>query len=208
MLTLLLACAAPQNFDSRPTLEDSEAPAIDHLAEVELRLAGRFDSADQADSNPSYYAVSLIACEVDAPELGEHVLYIEQALVDQLDSPYRQRLYVLSEEDEGLVRSSIYELNREKKAVGLCDEEELRSFLAEDVVEREGCDVLLEFDGQDYAGSTGLESCPSDLNGATWATSEVFLGPDRIESWDRGWDAEGQQIWGATDGAYVFLRRE
>jgi hypothetical protein len=37
------------------------------------------------------------------------------------------------------------------------------------------------------------------------ATSEVVVSPGRIESWDRGFDAEGVQVWGAEKGAYVFL---
>ena len=37
------------------------------------------------------------------------------------------------------------------------------------------------------------------------ATSEVVVSPGRIESWDRGFDAEGAQVWGAEKGAYVFL---
>jgi hypothetical protein len=31
-----------------------------------------------------------------------------------------------------------------------------------------------------------------------------MLTKDGMESWDQGWDAEGQQVWGATKGGYRF----
>jgi CpeT protein len=35
----------------------------------------------------------------------------------------------------------------------------------------------------------------------------VLLESTRMSSWDRGFDAEGRQVWGATGGAYVFNKR-
>ena len=40
---------------------------------------------------------------------------------------------------------------------------------------------------------------------AAYATSEVVIIPGRIESWDRGFDADGNQVWGAASGPYVFI---
>ncbi len=40
-----------------------------------------------------------------------------------------------------------------------------------------------------------------------YTTSEVVLSSDRMVSWDRGWDAEGKQAWGAEKGGYVFIKR-
>lgn len=34
----------------------------------------------------------------------------------------------------------------------------------------------------------------------------LYVEPDRIVSWDRGFDESGSQVWGATAGGYVFLR--
>ena len=38
------------------------------------------------------------------------------------------------------------------------------------------------------------------------ATSAVIVTSGRIESWARGFDDEGVQVWGAEKGACVFLR--
>ena len=48
---------------------------------------------------------------------------------------------------------------------------------------------------------------PSVLYGESYAQSQVDVKPDRVESWDRGFDTEGNHIWGAEKGGYIFLRQ-
>jgi len=57
-----------------------------------------------------------------------------------------------------------------------------------------------------FEGSTVGEGCGSSLRGAAYATSEVELWPTYLRTWDRGFDARGEQVWGATEGPYVFER--
>jgi CpeT protein len=208
LAAMMVGCDTESSEDTGPT----EAP-FDVAAELTVWLSGSFDSSTQAAEDYSYYAVQLIACPVEAPELGEHVLYIEQALSDTPQAPYRQRLYVieaLEDDTDGAprTRSSIYTIDNEDDFVGLCDDEETASFSADQVELREGCEVDLTWDGSQFSGQTQSGTCSSTLNGATWASSVVTVQDDRIISWDQGWDDDGEQIWGATAGGYIFLRQD
>lgn len=191
--------------ETESTPEDI-SPSV--LEEFEAQLAGRFTSEEQSNSDMSYYAVQLHACPVDVPELGENVLYIEQALVENLSSPYRQRFYVLSDQGDNWVRSEIYTLDNEDSFVGLCNDTEIASFSADVATLKDGCHVDLQWDGTGFSGQTEESSCSSDMNGASYATSIVETTPNQITSWDQGWDAQGNQVWGAVAGAYVFDRKE
>ena len=171
-------------------------------------LNGRFDSADQARQNPAYFSIQLDSCRVEAPDIGEHVLYVEQASMNSLNEPYRQRLYHIQAGENGEITSTIYSLNNPRAAIGLCSRDGTANFSATDVSEREGCTVFLTWNGDEFVGSTRGEACSSNLGGASYATSEVILRADSLESWDRGFDANGLQVWGATAGAYVFVRRD
>ena len=72
---------------------------------------------------------------------------------------------------------------------------------------RDGCSVFLErVDEIRFAGETRGAGCKSTLRGASYATSQVVVTREGIESWDRGFDANGRQVWGAEKGAYVFKR--
>ncbi|MDG1482295.1 MAG: chromophore lyase CpcT/CpeT [Myxococcota bacterium] len=208
LAAVMMGCDTESVEDTGPT-EDT----FDVAAELAVWLSGSFDSSEQAAADYSYYAVQLVACPVEAPELGEHVLYIEQALSDTPQEPYRQRLYViepLEDNKDGApqARSSIYTIDNEDDFVGLCDDAEIASFSADQAELREGCEVDLTWDGSQFSGQTQAETCSSTLNGATWASSVVTVQDDRIISWDQGWDDDGNQIWGATAGGYIFLRQD
>ncbi len=57
-----------------------------------------------------------------------------------------------------------------------------------------------------YAGSTNEKDCESSMRGASYATSEVTVCADNVMSWDRGWDAKDEHVWGADKAGYVFDR--
>ena len=72
---------------------------------------------------------------------------------------------------------------------------------------RPGCSVVLRYAGPGrMTGSTQGDGCASALRGAAYATSEVTLTAGELESWDRGFDAKGNQVWGSTKGAYRFVK--
>ena len=71
---------------------------------------------------------------------------------------------------------------------------------------RRGRHVRLDRSADTNTGATQGSSCSSDLRGASYATSEVKLDGQGIQSWDRGFSADGKQAWGATRGPYLFER--
>ena len=205
-LALCTGCPVADDDDSgQPDVESFDI--VQTLADY---LSGEFDSSQQAADHPSYYSIQLITCEVHAPDLGEHVLYVEQATMDAPTQPYRQRLYALHGDAEaGTAGTTIYELTAPQATVGLCEDDQVASLEADEAVEREGCGVELTWDEQDetFEGGTVGQECGSTLNGASYATSEILLTGGLVESWDRGFDAAGAQVWGAVDGPYLFVRR-
>lgn len=209
LIFLALGCAPKNQTDTSSVVEiDDAAEVVAHMAE---HLTGSFNSAAQAAADPSYYNISLIGCPVDAPELGDTVLYIEQAVADTPNRPYRQRLYVLEamdadEDGARRGRSVVYSLIDEESFVGGCNDGGGWTVTAEEAEIRVGCEVVLREEGDDFVGGTIEDQCTTTLYGATYATSEVTLSEDLIESWDRGWYDDGTHAWGATDGAYRFDR--
>jgi len=202
ILVLTLACA---ELEEKQEIEKEET--VDYVQLAVEHLEGRFDSSEQSEEDWSYYAISLVMCQVEAPEIGEAVLYVEQAQVETLNQPYRQRLYVLEGLQEGEVQSSVYELEDPAAAVGLCDNEE-RYFSADEALLKDGCAVYMRWNGSGFSGETEEGTCRSEINGASYATSIVEMSMEEISSWDQGWNSEGEQVWGAVDGAYVFKRLE
>ena len=130
-------------------------------------------------------------------------------MVDRIiESPYRQRVYCVTQLEDDLLKSAVFALPDPEAHAGAWREENpLAGLSPDDLVLREGCAVFLRAGDGDFSGGTIGRGCASELRGASYAVSEVIVGPDRIDSWDRGFSDTGEQVWGAEKSAYSFLRK-
>lgn len=193
----LAACA------SAPT------PTVDPAAEVARLLEGSYSSQRQSQTDPAYFDVRLGMRRIWHERVGEYWLYVEQAMATSLDRPYRQRIYRIEATAEGGAISHVYTLPGDplRFAGAHQDPARLAGLGPADLDERRGCAIYLtRRDDGSYAGATRERDCPSDLRGAHYATSEVVLTRRRLDSWDRGHDRDGRQVWGAVAGPYRFDR--
>jgi CpeT protein len=207
-VALQMACASvEQDSASGQELERQE---FDPVAQLAVMLSGEFDSSAQAAEMNSYYNVHLWGCAAEAPQLDGVALYIEQALSTDQGSPYRQRLYLLSELElgengESRARSEIYKFISPSSLIGSCAEGVVPTFDVSDLELRDGCEVDLIWTGDSFEGGTEGHDC-SSTNGGDYSVSDIELFDDRIESWDRGYYDSGVQAWGSTAGPYIFDR--
>lgn len=170
-------------------------------------MTGTFSNEAQARRDSHYRPIALHMQPI-WPDKGAW-MYVEQALASQPDHPYRQRIYHLEQLAAGRFRSVIYTLPQPDQYVGAWRQPERFATLSPLQLElRSGCDIYLDKTGkQTFSGSTRGKTCQSTLNGASYATSEVTIRKQAIITWDRGWNAQGQQVWGPEEGGYVFRRQ-
>lgn len=172
-------------------------------------MGGSFDSSAQAEEDQQYYNISLHMYPVWTDRLDGPWLYVEQAMSARPNKPYRQRMYQLVAKGNTL-ESHVYELPDPESVVGgWKGGTALDEWTPADLIPRKGCAVYLTWNEQEkaFVGSTLPNACSSDLRGAKYAESKVTISQDHISSWDRGFDNEGQQVWGAEKGPYIFRRK-
>lgn len=169
-------------------------------------MTGHFSSREQAESDSTYHDIRLHMVPIWTERKDGHWFYVEQRMAGQ--APYRQRIYRVSRIATNLYESAVYLIPNEAQFIDAWKDTDRFSVLAPtDLTTREGCAVQLRrVDRYSYAGATSGEGCPSTLHGAAYATSEVSISPTVLMSWDRGFDALGRQVWGATKGSYIFRK--
>jgi hypothetical protein len=171
-------------------------------------MSGEFDSAEQAANDTAYMDISLKMTRIWPEKPNGAWFYVEQAVSTTPDKPYRQRIYFISELEEDRYTSDIYTLKDEPAAVGAWKNPSVFDNLTPfDLQHKKGCTVFLFYDGFQFSGNTNAKSCPSDLRGATYATSEVIITADELRSWDRGYNSADEQVWGAEKGHYKFVKK-
>ncbi|MBV7270018.1 chromophore lyase CpcT/CpeT [Winogradskyella luteola] len=183
---------------SKDIKEDKE------LKELFSLMQGSFNSEVQSQVDSSYYNISLHMYPI-WEEKG-NFLYVEQALNRMQDRPYRQRIYEVTRISDSTFSSAVYKLDVDSLWIGKWKTPKaFDSISLRDIALKEGCEVILKrIAPKHFVGETGDNTCVSTMRGASFARSEVEILEDKIMSWDRGFDAEGNYVWGAEKGAYIF----
>ncbi|KAL6584998.1 hypothetical protein OROMI_004287 [Orobanche minor] len=188
----------------------------DHTRIVADSLAGEKFSRDQASRDPdNYFNLRWIACPAAEMVDGSRVLYFEQAFWRTPSRPFRQRFFMVKpclKEMKCDVELSTYAIRDSEEYRNFCDRskdqrpqpEEVIGDIAEHLtnIYLKRCDR-----GKRclYEGSTPPHGFPNTWNGASYCTLELtVLKNSEIHTWDRGYDENGNQVWGGKDGPYEF----
>lgn len=192
-------------------------------AELELLagwMAGEFDTFAQVAADETaktaYKHVRVVLRIVPVKIKGFHddgagrTFYIEQAMADALDKPYRQGVYLLSRVD-GKINNATYRIKDAAKFVGAFAKPAMLKQLAADQLSPvEGCSVTFEkVSDAHYRGAMNEKTCKSSIRGATWMASRGELTPSATITLDQGFDDAGNHKWGPPPGVigHIFVRR-
>jgi len=204
-LSVLVLAAAILSFSFDSKVEKKSD--LDLLTEM---MKGKFSSAQQAKNDTDYFVISLVMYPIWEEDQNYKWLYVEQAVASMPDKPYRQRVYRVSNMGKKKFESKVFELpNPEKFVFSWKDPTIYKTLKPNDLIERTGCAIILKKTKEGcFEGSTNKRDCVSDFRGASYASSIVSVCPTQLVSWDQGWNAEDEQVWGAEKGGYQFDKLE
>jgi len=172
-------------------------------------MTGSFNSAQQAEQDSAYYNIDLHMSRIWSNRTDGYWLYVEQAVAANPERPYRQRVYQVVDLGDNQFESLVYELHNPMQYTGAWQKPDLLKGLSMDSLSlRDGCSIILHWNERGYyEGRTGEKTCTSSLRGASYATSGVQIYPELLSSWDRGFDENNEQVWGAEAGPYRFIKQ-
>lgn len=182
------------------------ADPVNHIDVLAACMLGSFSSAAQAEADTNYFDIRLEMVPIPSDD-GKRWIYVEQATAAGLGTrPYRQRVYRLAHVPGTGYVSHVYTLPGDplRFAGAFSDPDLLASIPLDSLTLLDGCSIELVYEDALFIGSTGERSCLNAWGDASYATSEVRISSDRLTSWDRGYNDAGEQVWGATEGPYIF----
>lgn len=146
--------------------------------------------------------------KLDRPDIGDHVLYVEEYRDGQPDQTYRQRIYTLSVDDKSqIVRVKMYPFKDKEKYIGswkdlsMLDELSIEGITAFPAI----CDMLVKpMDGKYY-----MYMNESDCTfGSKTFNYEVMLSKDLFSYRDKITDSEKNEVTSAANFSYHHLKRK
>lgn len=183
-------------------------PGNSDLDSLASWMIGSFSSQEQAKADSDYFDIRLKMVRIWQNRNDGYWLYVEQASAENLNRPYRQRVYHLSQVNDSTFKSTVYSMNAPLRFAGAWkDFNPLNTFSPDSLSEKIGCESLLIKQSSDaFVGGTIGKECVNNHRGAAYATAQVKITPEYIYSWDRGFDKHDQQVWGARKGGYMFKK--
>ena len=193
---------------------ETPLPLEQQVDNVAARLEGVMDTSTQASVNPKVSNVRMTTCRVTLMDQGTVsqlptiVLYQEQALSTELTKPYRQRFLQLSASSMSQsVQSRSFKPVNPAAWVNFCSQPATTRIVKSPDIGTVVCNVFLRRSGDDYVGNTPVDGCSANVRGAVRIKNHIVLRPIGMDTWDRGFDAAGKQVWGAKAESYQFRRR-
>lgn len=180
--------------------------------DVVSHLVGVMDTSAQAAATPKAPNVRMTTCKVKVENASASLeppssvfLYQEQALSERLSSPYRQRFLRIAPSADGQsVESRAFKPSTPETWIGLCERSQAKRVVKANDLGESVCSVFLKRSGENYIGETPTKGCPTNHRGAVRTTNTILLHQAGMDTRDRGFDAAGNLVWGATDEPYQF----
>lgn len=205
----------PEDIAETDTPETDTAEPVEPTdAEIVAEwLTGDFSSRAQSLSSPAYFDVHLYAIQIWPEREDGTWMYVQQSRDDDSDgeyeAPYRQRVYWVYADGNGNVVSTVYRITNEWVYVDPWTNPGVLDGIAEENLELAlGCDVVLAPQGDAFVGGTQGTGCTLSFGG--YATSDVTLTADKLQSLDLLYDTGGNIINGLTENStpYTFDKLE
>ncbi|MFO0838856.1 MAG: chromophore lyase CpcT/CpeT [Phycisphaerae bacterium] len=186
----------------------AENNALSDLSLLAAWMRGSFSSAAQAARDPEFKDLRLELAPIWPHLTDGYWFYVEQAAGNDLQHPYRQRVYQLVATPGGAFESRVFELPGDALTWAGAFREPARfdGLTPSRLTPLTGCTVRLTREGGAFVGSTVGNGCPSTLRGAAFGQSQVAITPIGIQTLDQGFDSTGKQIPGDGKGPYEFLK--
>ena len=180
----------------------SPASAIPRSVELVVdRLVGIMDTTKQAATIKKAPSVRMTTCKIKVLDADPNSIYLyqEQALSKKLKQPYRQRFLQIKSTDRANTISSIsFKPKKPQNWTGLCDR--IEPIITSKDLGKSVCRVDLKPLINVYIGQTKPGGCPTKFRGATTITNTIILHDRGMDTWDRGFDFNGKQIWYPISG--------
>lgn len=209
---------APMKPVGQPAVNAGEAKAIqfsdEEMTQLAAALTGSWLCAGVPHAGGGGAADLVLSVAPVASKDKTDLLYAELARADALSRPHRQAIWQLHRV-KGKLRLGTMEFRRARgelqSAAGLWAAPDVFPTVgSEDLVTTLDIELNKTKDGKGWTGKTAYPY-PTSMGGAVEMTSEVTISPEAFVTADKGFDAQGNVVWGPgaqNPQGYTFRKHD
>jgi len=178
-------------------------------------LPGEYNNTTQAQGDvqrgvhPPHDALVLKITPIDAPVVGKHAFYVQEAAADDPRRIMAQRVWTVEMTDKSIVQT----VSTIKEPLRWRDDqpELLMGMMAQDVTPSRGCDITWKKEGMRFVATNDPKHCTSTsrvTNGTVQVETRMELDATELALAETAKDASGQLVQGRTDDPFYKFHRE
>jgi hypothetical protein len=178
-------------------------------------LPGDYDNTTQAQGDvqrgvhPPHDALVLKIVPIDAPVIGKHAFYVQEAAADDPRRIMAQRVWTVDKTDKTITQTvwTIKEPLRWRDA----QPDLLIGMMEQDVTASRGCTITWKKEGMRFVASNDPKTCTSTsraTNGTVHVETRMELDATELALAETAKDAAGQLVQGRTDDPFYKFHRE
>ena len=203
LISLFLLVIVDSSFSQIKSIDVNSLAAL---------MEGWYSTSEQSESDSSYRDLRLRIKRIWTSR--SHDRSDPQWLYSEISDssspePFRQMICKLSHTNEGRFEQSFFKFANDPLSFsGEWKKENPFAELTEDSLQMiRGCNVILTLMNDDsYEGGTYGTDCKSEVAGAEYSISDIRISNEGLIIKERAFDKNGVQIWGNTNGGYIFKR--
>ncbi|MEQ9186319.1 MAG: chromophore lyase CpcT/CpeT [Cryomorphaceae bacterium] len=181
------------------TLEEAD------LALLSESMIGTFTALPESNAEQAESHQHLTVTRIWKRE-AEVWIYAEQSAGPSKDQLLRQQVFQLGQNGKNKFILTLFEVHNEAEWTKAGDKPKSINHLSPaDLHLQAGCAIGLVYSQGTFVGST-QDRCISNRQGASLATTDIRISRDQTVIWERGWDEQGNQIWGPTARGITYIK--
>lgn len=181
-----------------------------NTAERELYelMNGSFSSGPQSLEDSTYYDITLQMAHIWEGR-NEYWIYAEQALTNASHRPYAQRIYQISSLEDGLITLQPFDFDHPERFFGKWKEPlAFDSLKPEDLTIKPDCRIIFRKEDDCFIGESEGLTCNLLSSSSSYSTTRLEVRKENIMNWTRGYNDQNMQVWGKSNGGYIFNRMQ
>ncbi|MEW7280116.1 chromophore lyase CpcT/CpeT [Aquimarina sp. 2201CG1-2-11] len=177
------------------------------LYNLVMLLTGEFSNEIQAENDINFPHLTLKNTRIWENRSG-YWMFSEISDIRQNGRVYFQRIIHYDRLDSVTLRSTSYKIPNLKKHQNISSNIDfLNQLRLEDLEIVMGCQMYFKKETSTiYSGKTKKGACTSSIPNVDYILSTLIVSNGKISSWTKGFNKEGDHIWGKIKGPYKYIK--
>ena len=171
------------------------------------QVPGSYTSSEQAISDSNFMDLHLKVKEIWKTNDSSRWLFLQTSFSYDTLYPFKNQLFHLYPIALKLVVIDVYEITDKESLLKTVDSNlSFDTTFLSYIKKKSNCELYLNKVNEAFAAYSKSDRCPDSNRGASYSNRDIEFEGNEFYIWERGYNADAEQVWGPLNRGYLFKR--